>query len=89
VSEKPPRRRFIAGARCPRCGLVDKIVIEPDTDRRRCVSCGFSEDRPGQGGPPASEPPTRVTRAAARRVETPVEPVTLLDTPPSDKEPGK
>lgn len=77
------RQRFIAGAVCPRCGLPDKIVVDQETDQRRCVSCGFSEDRPGQqpGAPAAhpAEPPTRVSRAAARRVETPAEPVKLID----------
>jgi uncharacterized metal-binding protein (TIGR02443 family) len=77
VPEQPPRQRFIAGAQCPRCGLLDKIVVDPDTNRRRCVSCGFSEERPGQPAP--AEPATRVSRPAARRVETPAEPVTLID----------
>jgi uncharacterized metal-binding protein (TIGR02443 family) len=81
------RRRFIAGAVCPRCALMDKIVVDLDTDQRMCVSCGFSEARPGL---PAASPladaaqkpaeiPTRVSRAAARRVETPAQPITILD----------
>jgi uncharacterized metal-binding protein (TIGR02443 family) len=82
------RRRFIAGAVCPRCARMDKIVVNLDTDRRECVACGFSEERPdsGAGGNTRSsqavsmtELPTRVSRAAARRVETPAEPVRLLD----------
>ncbi len=77
-------RRFIAGAVCPRCGLKDKIVIDADADLRRCVSCGFSEERPDVG--PAGEPLTRVSRAAARRIETPPEPVTLVDPPAGEGE---
>tara|TARA_R110002110_G_scaffold205066_7_gene417081 strand:+ start:215426 stop:215695 length:270 start_codon:yes stop_codon:yes gene_type:complete len=75
------RRRFIAGAVCPRCGAMDKIVVDLDTDRRACVSCDFSEERPGVPDTPgpARELPTRATRAAARRVETPAEVVTLID----------
>ena len=95
------RRRFIAGAVCPRCGDMDKIVIDAETDRRECIACGFSEERPGQEGPgqegpgwaapgsplpagqagtpPARELPTRVSRPAARRVETPAEAVKLVD----------
>jgi uncharacterized metal-binding protein (TIGR02443 family) len=90
------RRRFIAGAVCPRCALMDRIVVDLDTDRRECVACGFTEARPadkppGEGGqgtarPPANaagdpgrELPTRVSRAAARRVETVAEPVKLID----------
>ncbi len=93
MQDNPHRRRFIAGAVCPRCGQMDKIVVDQDTDQRLCVSCGFSEDRPGL---PASNPvvaaadkppelPTRVTRAAARRVETPAQVITLID-PGTDHE---
>lgn len=75
------KRRFIAGAVCPECGELDKIVVEADGDQRLCVSCGFSEARPE---PPAQgELGTRVSRAAARLVETQAQPVTLLD-PTSD-----
>jgi uncharacterized metal-binding protein (TIGR02443 family) len=81
------RRRFIAGAVCPRCGLMDKIVVDLDTDYRSCVSCGFSEERPAQpdqvDATPVSgserEVPTRVSRPAARRVETPAQPITFID----------
>jgi len=87
MQDNPQRRRFIAGAVCPRCALMDKIVVDLDTDQRRCVSCGFSEDRPGL---PTSSPlvvaahkppelPTRVSRAAARRVETPAQAITFID----------
>ena len=75
---QPPhsRRRFIAGAVCPRCGLMDKLLIDSARQVRECVSCGFSDERPVEG---ASEVPTRVTRGAARRVETDAEVVRLLD----------
>ncbi len=78
MPSKPVTRRFIAGAVCPRCAEMDKIVIDLETDLRECVACGFSEARPEQK-PAASELPTRVSRAAARRVETPAEVVNLLD----------
>ena len=88
MQDNPHRRRFIAGAVCPRCALMDKMVVDLDTDQRTCVSCGFSEARPGM--PTASsqpstaqkpaEIPTRVSRAAARRVETPAEAITLVDS---------
>lgn len=77
------RRRFIAGAVCPRCALMDKIVVDLDTDQRECVACGFSEARPADAGRSTSsgagELSTRVSRPAARRVETPAEPVKLMD----------
>ena len=40
------KRRFIAGAICPNCQALDRLVIEASEDEstlRRCVSCGFSE----------------------------------------------
>ena len=83
MSTPSNRRRFIAGAVCPRCAKMDKIVVDLDTDLRECVSCGFSEERP-QGGP-AAEVATRVSRAAARRVETPAEAVTLVDPAKGDE----
>jgi uncharacterized metal-binding protein (TIGR02443 family) len=81
------RRRFIAGAVCPRCALMDKIVVDLDTDYRSCVSCGFSEERPSESDAAETVPakgavrevPTRVSRPAARRVETPAQPITFID----------
>ena len=89
------RRRFIAGAVCPRCARMDKIVVDLDTDHRECVACGYTEQRPGQERPgqertgqerpgqensvPMTALPTRDSRPAARRVETPAEPVRLVD----------
>jgi uncharacterized metal-binding protein (TIGR02443 family) len=37
--------RFIAGAVCPACGALDRIVVEGDLDDRlrRCVECNFRE----------------------------------------------
>lgn len=83
MSSSIHRRRFIAGAVCPRCAAMDKIVVDMETQTRECVACGFSEQRPTQGGLPG-ELPTRVSRPAARRVETPAEAVTLLDPRSAD-----
>tara|TARA_B100000989_G_C19465502_1_gene438081 strand:+ start:115 stop:372 length:258 start_codon:yes stop_codon:yes gene_type:complete len=45
------KKRFIAGAVCPKCKEMDRLVLEiseandkEEVQRRRCVSCGFSED---------------------------------------------
>jgi hypothetical protein len=68
-------RRFIAGAVCPQCRQIDRIVVEA-TDggrRRRCVDCGHTETLVEAQTP---EPPTRLTSRA--NVATPVEPVRLL-----------
>lgn len=83
MSGNNSRRRFIAGAVCPRCSAMDKIVVDLDSDCRECVSCGFSEARSQLNVPPA-EPVTRVGRAAARRVETAPQVINLVD-PRKDK----
>lgn len=38
-------KRFIAGAVCPKCSKMDKIVMykEDDNDWRECVSCGYKD----------------------------------------------
>ena len=71
------RRRFIAGAVCPRCAKMDTIVVDMEADLRECVDCGFQEARPQ--APASSELPTRVSRGLSRRTETPAEPVRLID----------
>lgn len=83
MNDKSHRRRFVAGAVCPRCAMMDKIVIDLDTDQRVCINCGFAEDRPGLPAAKVEskipELPTRVSRAAARRVQTPAEAITFID----------
>ncbi len=39
-------RRFIAGAVCPRCSEMDKLVVYNDQgkDFRECVACGYKEE---------------------------------------------
>lgn len=71
------QRRFIAGAVCPRCAEMDKIVVDLESDERECVACGFREGRPAETAP--EEVKTRVNRPSARRVETPAEVVRLMD----------
>lgn len=47
--KKPPIKRFIAGAVCPKCAQMDKLTMyrisegENSGEFRECVSCGFSE----------------------------------------------
>lgn len=60
---------------------MDKLVVELDSDRRLCVSCGFSEERPP--APPPREVPTRASRAPGRRAELSAEIVRLVD--PGDR----
>ena len=54
-------RRFIAGAVCPRCAEMDKIVMYSNENGqfRECVACGFA-DREGDSEPAVAELQTRV-----------------------------
>ncbi len=39
-------KRFIAGAVCPKCSEMDKIVMyknEDDKETRECVACGYTD----------------------------------------------
>ncbi len=40
------KRRFVAGAVCPRCSEMDKLVVYSDAgkDYRECVACGYKEE---------------------------------------------
>lgn len=56
------QRRFIAGAVCPRCAQMDKIVMyDLDNQRiRECVSCGYRDALDEAGN--TLELPTRVNQ---------------------------
>ena len=61
------KRRFIAGAVCPKCEQMDKVQMYDDDNHlrwRECVSCGFKEllvDQPND----AEELTTRVNQPVA------------------------
>lgn len=54
------KRRFVAGAVCPRCSALDKLVVysEDGKDYRECVSCGYKDEMHFPGT--TRELPTRV-----------------------------
>ena len=57
------KKRFVAGAVCPRCGLMDKIVLYRVEDReyRECVSCDFKDEM--RFKPSVRELETRVNKS--------------------------
>ena len=60
------QRRFIAGAVCPRCAQMDKIVMYDNAacERvRECVNCGYRDALDAQGNP--TELTTRVNQPRA------------------------
>lgn len=40
------KRQFIAGAKCPECGQLDKVqrVIDGDRQWMECVACGMEKE---------------------------------------------
>lgn len=69
-------RRFIAGAKCPRCGELDKLFVAATDSgqRRECVVCGFQDSL--ENLPPEGVQ-TRLDRTAAPAAVA--EPVRLVD----------
>ncbi len=61
---KTSPRRFIAGAKCPVCGLEDKIVMYRIGEQKfyECVKCGHKE---AEARLDASKPKTVAQDAAA------------------------
>jgi hypothetical protein len=59
------KRRFIAGAQCPKCEQQDKIVMYDDEQQQRwreCVACGFKDILVDQEPPDVGEVTTRVNQ---------------------------
>ncbi len=56
------KKRFIAGAVCPKCAELDKIVVynRDGKDFRECVSCGYSDEM--HFSPRVREMETRVNK---------------------------
>lgn len=55
-------KRFIAGAICPSCKAMDKLVMwmEQDIPYRQCMACGFTDSLNEQGLSTAKELSSRV-----------------------------
>jgi uncharacterized protein len=45
MNDLPAKKRFIAGAVCPKCATMDTVVTfqQDDKEWRACVSCDFRE----------------------------------------------
>jgi uncharacterized protein len=74
------KRRFMAGAVCPRCSTMDSIVVYnlDGKDFRECVSCDFKEEM--RLNIAASELDTRVNRSDSNQ-----EGVQVINILPLDK----
>ena len=63
--QTPGRRRFVAGAVCPSCAALDRLVVcqRDDDVLLECVSCGFQEIRTEADDAPPESPVTRLDHA--------------------------
>lgn len=63
------KKRFVAGAICPRCKVMDRIVMYrvDETDYRECVECGFKDEM--RFKPVVREVQTRVNTPEAKVAE--------------------
>ena len=50
------KRRFIAGAKCPKCQALDRIVMltSGEAEWIECIECGYEENRPTHNEEPES-----------------------------------
>ena len=67
----PVQKRFIAGATCPECQLVDKIVVyqQEGTEFCECVRCGYQQQQSRTPKPvkPAPKEREQVIRIVKRK----------------------
>lgn len=56
------KRRFIAGAKCPKCDAIDRVVMLTTADDEwiECVECDYTEKRPTHVEPQEPEPADEV-----------------------------
>ncbi len=66
-----PVKRFIAGAVCPSCAEMDKLVMfmQDTVQIRECVRCGYSDQQDDNGN--ISEIKTRVNQPRAGEESVP------------------
>jgi len=64
---KVGKKRFIAGAICPKCKAMDRLTVQKidDSEVRECIACGFKDEM--RFKPAVSEPETRVNISEAQK----------------------
>ena len=76
-------KRFIAGAVCPRCGEMDRLVSYTNDDGtfKECVNCDFEEKQLVQVDPGEME--TRVNQLTEEEAldESPIQVVKIMEPP--------
>lgn len=80
------QKRFIAGAVCPKCSEMDKLVMyknEEGKETRECVACGYI-DVMKEEQPHAEELTTRVTPVGQAIRDEGEQPLKIFEAPPSN-----
>ncbi|CAM3489412.1 YheV family putative zinc ribbon protein [Parendozoicomonas haliclonae] len=75
------KKRFIAGAVCPSCAEMDRLVVYEDqgVTIRECVNCGFTDNQKNLEEPKELE--TRVNQTEApetKALDDDVSPIRIL-----------
>ncbi len=87
----PPKRRFIAGAVCPECRAVDRLVVygEPGAQQRECIECGFTDsvDRVVASSEPRNRLRGERPVNTASDTTAPVQTVRILEPSPAPSTP--
>ncbi len=76
-------KRFIAGAVCPKCSEMDKIVMYKDEsgkENRECVACGYSDVMTEEVE--NTELDTRVTPEGKTIRDEDEQPIRIFEAPP-------
>ena len=64
------RKRFIAGARCPKCHIEDRIVVYDNDNQSwlECVNCGYQQAQSIEAEtPPDSKPKEIIVKWPKRK----------------------
>ena len=88
MSERPRKRQFIAGAVCPECQAMDRIVVtgEGSDAQRQCVACGYRDSvKPAGGHLPGTRFSSKAPARNQANPDNPPSPIRILD--PSEKFP--
>jgi len=76
-------KRFIAGAVCPKCSEMDKIVMYKDEsgkENRECVACGYNDVMTEEVE--NTELDTRVTPEGKTIRDEDEQPIRIFEAPP-------
>ena len=72
------KKRFIAGAVCPRCAAMDRLVMYQKDEKiiRECIECGFTDIQQFQNS--REELKTRVNQVDPEPDDPEIQPVKIL-----------